>query len=77
VQNYVQVRRKHGGLKFKVEESWVDTVSGETRALGNSNRVLNRFPSCNLSDVYHGVTRQHSSMIIRGRSNLSVVSRDN
>jgi hypothetical protein len=22
------------GLKFKVEESWVDTVSGETRVLG-------------------------------------------
>ena len=34
MHDYVQVRRKHGGLKFKVEESWVDTVSGETRALG-------------------------------------------
>ena len=60
MHDYVQVRRKHGGLKFRVEESWVDTVSGETGALGNSNRVLKRFPSCNLSDVSHGVTRQLS-----------------
>lgn len=33
------------GLKFKVEESRVDTTSGESRALGyNSNRVLKKVP---------------------------------
>jgi hypothetical protein len=40
MHDHVQVRRKYGGLKFKVKESWVDTVSGESRALNNSNRVL-------------------------------------
>jgi hypothetical protein len=40
MHDHIQVRRKHGGLRFKVKESWVDTVSSETRALGNSNRVL-------------------------------------
>ena len=60
MHDYVQVWRKHGGLKFKVKESWVDTVSGESRALDNSNRVLKRFPSCNLSDVYHCTRDKHS-----------------
>jgi hypothetical protein len=40
MHDHIQVRRKHGGLRFKVKESWVDTVSGETRVLGNSNQVL-------------------------------------
>jgi hypothetical protein len=44
MHDHIQVRRKHGGLRFKVKESRVDTVSGESRALGNSNRVLKRVP---------------------------------
>jgi hypothetical protein len=64
------------GLKFKVEESWVDTVSGETRALGYSNRVL-KGSQVATSPTYLTVSRDNTrSMIIRGRSNLSVVSRD-
>jgi hypothetical protein len=58
LHDHIQVRTEHGGLRFKVKESWVDTLSGDTRVLGNSNRVLKKFPSHNLSHVYHGATRQ-------------------
>jgi len=40
----IRLQRKHGGSRFTVEESQVDTVSGETRALITATMVLNEVP---------------------------------
>jgi hypothetical protein len=44
VHDHIQIRRKHGGLRFKAMEPRVDMVSGETKVLDHSNQGSNKVP---------------------------------